>query len=458
MIHTYRINNFCSLSKLFHLCETIHRDSYEQICLRRNPLLQKIPEDLFRCHRSLLLTRKYIQTSSEVSGLIELTYYKRNPISYEIDSRENGFEITFDSHTNISIAIIKELNSTTIPINEQKLPYFTCSFTIDHSLSTVIGFRLCHPYPSDLIRVLTCYLRFTDRPSLIRLEKLLRVYNVQMSAPCFFTPTHKAGSASHAFQSLQFAPIADEGVSICIITNGQKQAQIDRTIDQFLSKSTIKGEVLICGPHIIRNNHKGIVRVLNEPIISLGETRAWITRKKNLLAQTASYSNLLFFHDRIEFGQDFDFRIVCDEIQANKILVFPVFSSNLQQRRINDWENMVGSLQKPCRLKLIPSSYNAHPDKPLIYGAAFGIRKNLMLCYPLNESLYWSEAEDIFQTAVFYAIGLKPTLSRCTLLSPSSRSRGMRNTKMRLYFSKILTSLYYGNIKTAVQFFKLSLK
>lgn len=458
MIHTYRVSNFCSLPKLSHLCESVHRDSHELICLRRNLLLQNIPNDLFRCHRSLFLTRKYIQTSSEVRGLYELTYYKKNPLSSEFCASRNGFEITFDSHKNILLAISQELNSTITLLYENKPLYFTCSFIINPSLSTVIGFRLCHPYPSDLTTVLTSYLRLTDKPTLISLEKLLRVYNVQMIAPSFFLPTYKAGSISHAVQPTQLTSKADEGVSLCIITNGQNQAHIDKTIDQFLAKYPINGEVLICGPHIIQKNHKGIVTVLDEPISSSYEIRAWITRKKNLLAQKASYKNLLFFHDRIQFSQDFNFRIVCDEIQKNKLLVFPVFSSNLQKRRINDWENMVGSLQNPDTLKLIPSSYCSHPDKPLIYGAAFGITKDLMLCYPLNESLYWSEAEDIFQTAVFSAIGLKPTLSICYLTSAVSRSRGMRNTKMRLIPSKMLTALYYGNLKVVLQYFNLYLK
>jgi len=457
-MRTYRVNHFCSPSKLLKLCETIHRDSHELICLRRNLLLQNIPNDLFRCHRSLLLTRRYIQTFSEVRGLSEFTYYKKNPLSCETEASQNGFTIKVDSYTCISIAISQEIKPSDTSFGEANLPYFTCSLIIDPRQSIVIGFRLSHPYPSDLLTVLTSYLRFSGKPSLARLEKLVSLYNVKLSNPLLFSPTYKSESNSTSVQSLQYMPEADEGVSLCIITNGRNQAHIDCTIDQFIAKCTIKGEVLICGAHTVQCRHKGIVRVLNEPISSPHEIRAWITRKKNLLAQNATYSNLLFFHDRIQFGQDFNFRIVCEEIQSNKILVFPVFSSNLQKTRINDWENMVGSLQKPNTLKLIPSSYCSHPYQPLIYGAAFGITKTLMLGYPLNESLFWSEAEDIFQTEVFSAIGLKPTLSHCSLISPISRSRGMRNTKMRLMLSKILTRFYYGNIKTAIQYLKLYLK
>jgi hypothetical protein len=124
--------------------------------------------------------------------------------------------------------------------------------------------------------------------------------------------------------------------------------------------------------------------------------RGWITAKKNIITKESKYDNIVYLHDYIKLddgwyegqlksGNDF-------KIRMDKII-------NLDGQRFRDWciwphnnntmDNFIG---REC---LIPYDI-IHLSKYMYISGAYWIAKrDVMLEFPLNESLSWGEGEDV---------------------------------------------------------------
>jgi len=175
-----------------------------------------------------------------------------------------------------------------------------------------------------------------------------------------------------------------------IITSGGNEYLIDSIINSIENQNIPNYEIIIVGQcNVARHKTK---------IISFDESikPSWITKKKNLITQEASYENIVYLHDYIQFlpgwyqGQlksKNDFKIRMDKI----------FNTNGQ--RFRDWciwphndNEMDDFIERDC---LLP--YNiGHLSKFMYISGAYWIaKKEVMEKYPLNESLSWGQGEDV---------------------------------------------------------------
>lgn len=114
----------------------------------------------------------------------------------------------------------------------------------------------------------------------------------------------------------------------------------------------------------------------------------WITRKKNIIAEIASYDNIVLFHDYYEFidgwysgyigfGEDWDIcQNICLDIDGN---------------RYYDWV----AWDHPYYPKYSIVQNNEDSKNLYVPGHYFLAKKKVLLETPLNEALIWGESEDI---------------------------------------------------------------
>jgi hypothetical protein len=179
-----------------------------------------------------------------------------------------------------------------------------------------------------------------------------------------------------------------------IITNIAND-NILKIIESIENLKINKYEIIIVGGINIYN--KNIIHIpFNETI-----KPSWITKKKNIICNKASYENIVLLHDYIlfsndwyegflKFGNDFD---VC----VTKIV-------NKNGRRFRDYTlypyffpKLANNIFKTRAL--LPYDYSpSHKLSKLSYisGSYYIIKKNVALKYPLNENLVWGQSEDVY--------------------------------------------------------------
>jgi hypothetical protein len=111
---------------------------------------------------------------------------------------------------------------------------------------------------------------------------------------------------------------------------------------------------------------------------------AWITRKKNIIAQHAKYNNICLLHDYIAFKDTWYSNFVSYgenwDVCMNRIL-------NTDNKRFRDW-----LLWPPS---FIPYDDNSQIKNMYISGSYFCVKKDFFLKNPLDESKSWAESEDV---------------------------------------------------------------
>ena len=117
---------------------------------------------------------------------------------------------------------------------------------------------------------------------------------------------------------------------------------------------------------------------------------AWISRKKNLLAQEATFENLVVAHDYIAFDRDWaaGFEIFENEWNISMTRVEDIFG-----RRFYDW--IAWDSEEFERYAPIPYSRKDHTSFQFIPGAYWVVKTQFMIDNPLDESLSWGQSEDI---------------------------------------------------------------
>ncbi len=198
-----------------------------------------------------------------------------------------------------------------------------------------------------------------------------------------------------------------------IITNNGNLSETIKSIEGQIPKENF--EIVIVGNCSIEpgDNIKKIP--FDETIRGL-----WITKKKNLITQNASFENIVYLHDYIKlddnwyggyklFGNNWD---VCinpiinlDNTRFRDLTTFPFYSdlphgndSHLSHFSKTDLHSIVPGMGKfEC---LIPydidkETFNKIHDWIYISGAYWVAKKKVMEEYPLNEDLVWCQGEDL---------------------------------------------------------------
>ncbi len=175
--------------------------------------------------------------------------------------------------------------------------------------------------------------------------------------------------------------------TFAIITDGRQDLRISKIIDSIESNNIPEEdyEVLVIG-------NSGIIRK-NTSVIEFDESKkkAWITRKKNLAAEQAKFSNMLIIHDYISitqewysgfeiFGEDWDVAM-CKIAQPNGI-------------RFRDWVTWQED-GGPNTIKFLDYKDHSLIKSMYISGSLMIVKKEFLMKNPLDETKRWGQSEDV---------------------------------------------------------------
>lgn len=164
----------------------------------------------------------------------------------------------------------------------------------------------------------------------------------------------------------------------------------DHIIDSIYALQIPDFEILMIGPSSCENPRAKLIEFRD------AEKKGWITRKKNLLCQTASYENIVLLHDYIVFHPywyesfagfaDFD---LCMSVILNS-----------DGSRFRDWTLNPYRVIPPAGPLLnrefsLPYHVADLTEKMYISGTYWVAKTQYMLENPLDENLVWGESEDI---------------------------------------------------------------
>lgn len=204
--------------------------------------------------------------------------------------------------------------------------------------------------------------------------------------------------------------------SFGIITGGGNELMINKIIDSIEAQNIGDYEVIIIGGSPIKR-----INTINIPF---DETikRAWITRKKNIITETAHYENIVYLHDYIMLSDGWyeghlksgnDFKIRMDKIE------------NYDGSRFRDWciwphngNNMDAIIGRNC---LIPYDMTHLSKYQYISGSYWVAKKEVMTEFKLNENLAWGEGEDVLwskQVREKYDFNMNPN-SKVKIMKPN---------------------------------------
>lgn len=192
-----------------------------------------------------------------------------------------------------------------------------------------------------------------------------------------------------------------------IITNGSSDNFLCQIIDSIKIQNIPNYEIIIVGNTNIKQEDDTVI------IIPFDETikPAWITRKKNIIAQKAKYPYIVFLHDYIMFMDGwYDGFLKFKQLNED----FDVISNviiNYNNTRFRDWaifpeflkgnygvtphKNADKIINHGC---LLPYDFQSNKDlnKYIYYsGGYFIVKKSFILEHPLDEKLSWGQGEDV---------------------------------------------------------------
>ncbi len=193
-----------------------------------------------------------------------------------------------------------------------------------------------------------------------------------------------------------------------IITDGKNDEFIRLIIQSIENNHIPVYEVIIVGNTKIEPGY-------NIKCIPFDETikPAWITRKKNMIARTAKYDNIVMMHDYItlapdwytgflKYGSNYDWCV--NKIVNTDGTRFRDYTLFTMATLVNDKENTLfyspADLIHPYFYKhgLLPYDFeNTVETNVFMYisGAYYVIKRDVALKYPLDERLVHGNAEDI---------------------------------------------------------------
>ncbi len=198
------------------------------------------------------------------------------------------------------------------------------------------------------------------------------------------------------------ADVAKAGWTFGILTAGQS-VNAQRMIRTILEIPGPEREIIVCGPAQENLPEDPRIRTID---LEIPEPRGWITRKKNLIVDTARFSNLCLMHDRFVFPQDF-FTVMENYGSDFAFVTFPEPYYPHQSRscalRYPDYQVLLQSekLQQAIDSRLVQQDNVYHPRYDDFYETAFccgGVyvtKKSLWNMVRQDESLYHAECEDI---------------------------------------------------------------
>jgi hypothetical protein len=198
------------------------------------------------------------------------------------------------------------------------------------------------------------------------------------------------------FQKIKpILPIEDSigSWSFGIVSDGRKNDRILNIINQIKQFSIPNFEIIICGPPPA-DNLPEFVKIVGDTDLYF-DSRIPISKKKNRIIENATFNNLVLFHDRFSFPEDW-YKNICLHGNYFDCLSIKILDEDTQTHRIQDW--MGTSLDHYDFLKINPKIYNLQYNQWIpnwnVNGGFMIIKKHLIERVKLNPFLNWGECED----------------------------------------------------------------
>lgn len=183
------------------------------------------------------------------------------------------------------------------------------------------------------------------------------------------------------------------GISFVISTSGTNDDSVNQIIDSIEVLSIPSYEVIVVGGRSTSIKRKNVIHIpFNENIAPT----PWITRKKNLGAELSQYDVVVVSNDYYaydpdwyiefeKFGTDWD---IC--VQQNLTV------ASQGSIRANGWRvgGVPGYPEIPAGMP-IPWDIDCFVPYMAIHGAFWVAKRDVMLEQPLDETLFFGQAEDI---------------------------------------------------------------
>lgn len=179
-----------------------------------------------------------------------------------------------------------------------------------------------------------------------------------------------------------------------IITGGNADSMIGQAIDSIKAESIGEYEIIVVGGRSLSGSN------IRHVPFNEANKQFWITRKKNIITESATYDNIVYMHDYVKlmpgwfdgfmnFGSGFD---VC----MNRI-------ENVDGERFRDWTlwpddvpDEVAQMRANGRRNILLPYEMTHLSKYMyISGTYWVAKKYVMEEFKLNEDLIWGQGEDV---------------------------------------------------------------
>lgn len=181
--------------------------------------------------------------------------------------------------------------------------------------------------------------------------------------------------------------------SFGIVSDGRKNDRILAIINQIEQFYIPNFEILICGPSP-SINLPGFVKVLEDGELYF-DSRIPISKKKNKIIEHAKFNNLVLFHDRFSFPEDWYENILKQGNYFDGFCI-RIVDEDTKMYRVQDWIST--SLYHFEFKKLFHNksmlAYNEWVPNWNVNGGFMIIKKHLISRVKLNPFLHWGEAED----------------------------------------------------------------
>jgi hypothetical protein len=178
-------------------------------------------------------------------------------------------------------------------------------------------------------------------------------------------------------------------ISFCITSDLSDLTRVNKVIDSIRTLKVLKYEILIIAEikdHMFDNQSDIKYIYFDED-----KSKKWITKKKNILAQNAQYENLVMMHDYFLFDNNWYNNFVSFEYDWD-ICSNP---QNFMNGRRNPFDWTVWD--DPIYPRYTGLCYNNWNRTKHMYisGAFYLLKMHVAIDNPLNENLYWGQAEDV---------------------------------------------------------------
>lgn len=176
--------------------------------------------------------------------------------------------------------------------------------------------------------------------------------------------------------------------SFGMVTNGVRRGFIEKSIQSIRNLKIPYYEIIICGyyPEVIGQD----IRYIE---FRERDDKGWVTKKKNLIAENAKYTNLCIFHDRIVFDKNWYKGM---RKYGNSFEVLSCVQKLSSDKRVGDWISANVPLEDRGLIYRVEEiDYGDWDRYVFISGQLIIIKKYVWEDVHWNETLYWKESEDI---------------------------------------------------------------